>query len=260
MIKYATNLEGQELLNLDVLSLIDKAGQASKNPDINITSLWRSPARQAQAMYDNISNNVIISYAAPGKTVTELCQQLLKEKQSKATIVKAMENKIIELAAQNKLVSLHCVSEDAYPKTNVIDISKDSSKTPNPRDFVKALLKDERLLKVLTPFSSDYNDKRIVFSSAEAAIHIEMKASESNPPIVEPPVADKPTADNAEIKPPVVEKPTAEQNKTNSSVVAPPVPPKTEQSVANKNDTPNTGKNIFQKIFASILKIFTRKS
>jgi len=236
MIKYATNLEGQELLNLDVLSLIDKAGQASKNPDINITSLWRSPARQAQAMYDNISNNVIISYAAPGKTVTELCQQLLKEKQSKATIVKAMENKIIELAAQNKLVSLHCVSKDAYAKTNVIDISMDKSKTPNPRDFVKALMKDERLLKVLTPFSSDYNDQRIVFSSAEAAIHIEMDASKSNPPVVSDPIPP-------ETKPPANDKPPVE-------------PPKKEQPNTNNN----SDNNFFQWLIDIISKIFTRKS
>jgi hypothetical protein len=252
MIKYSSNLEGQELLTSDTLAMLEKAGKDSKNPDIHITSLWRSPAKQAQAMYNNISNNVIIGYLEPGQIVTKLCQQLLKEKQPKAAILKAMEDKIIELANQNKLVSLHCVSKEAYSKKNVIDISKDSKQTPNPRDFVKALKQDDRLLKVLTPFSSDYNDKRVVFSSAEAAIHIEIDASKIKPPVVEEPI-EEPV-----IEPQAEEAPAVLPHDADDQVIA--TPSTDIKPDINKEDSPKTSKNIFQRIWGSISKLFAKKS
>jgi hypothetical protein len=257
MIKYSPNLEGQELLTSDTLSMLEKAGKDSKNPDINITSLWRSPARQAQAMYDNISNNVIIGYLEPGQIVTKLCQQLLKEKQPKAAILKAMEEKIIELANQNKLVSLHCVSKEAYSTKNVIDISKDSKQTPNPRDFVKALMKDHRLLKVLTPFTSDYNDKRVVFSSAEAAIHIEIDASKIEPPVIEEPEIEPQVIEAPEMEPQEDTPPVTEFHDADDQLIAPPAD---VQPDITKADPPKANKNIFQKIIEFISRIFSRKS
>jgi hypothetical protein len=153
-------------------------------------------------MYDNISKGNIIPYLDPGRQVTVLCQKLLKEGQSEATILKAMENKIIELANENKMVSLHCVSKEAYLQKNVIDISISSANTPNPRNFVKTLMKDQRLLKVLTPFPSDYNDKRIVFSEDESAIHIEMDSSQIASPEIEEPEIEQPEPTQPEIQKP----------------------------------------------------------
>jgi peptidoglycan hydrolase-like protein with peptidoglycan-binding domain len=174
VIMYDSDLEGKELLSNNLLFLFKKAGYESKNPIINVTSMWRSPAKQAAIMYDNISQGNIMNYAAPGKEVTQLIQAEIKKKTPKAQVIQLAEAKIIDLAKQNKMVSLHCVSEEQYQKKNIVDISK--TRTPNPRDFVKALLKDQKIAKIITPFtdSSNYGkDKRVSVDSKEPAIHVE---------------------------------------------------------------------------------------
>lgn len=158
--------------SLDTLS---KALDASKNPIAIITSGYRPPERQARVMYENLSNGVRISYLEPGQIVTKVYDDCAKKKMSKQDTINLMSKKIEELAKQNKLVSKHTVTEDQYKKVNVFDISKQPANLPNPRDFVKELLKDKNVLKVLTPFTADYGDKRAIFSKAENAIHIEIK-------------------------------------------------------------------------------------
>ncbi|MCL2436381.1 MAG: hypothetical protein FWD09_09645 [Lentimicrobiaceae bacterium] len=173
-IKYDTGLEGKDLLSKALLNLLAHAGHESKNPTIYITSMWRSPAKQANAMYDNISQGVIISYAEPGRIVTQLIQAEIKNKTPKNQIIQLAEAKINELAEQSKLVSKHCITKEQYQKLNVVDISK--TRTPNPRDLAKALLKEAKVSRIITPFGelSTYgNDKRVLIDVKEPAIHVE---------------------------------------------------------------------------------------
>jgi len=173
-IQYDAGLEGKDLLSKELLDLFGHAGHESKNPTIYVTSMWRSPAKQASVMYDNIVQGAVISYAEPGRIVTQLIQAEIKKKTPKAQVVQLAEAKIIELAQQNKLVSKHCITEAQYQKMNVIDISK--TRTPNPRDLAKALLKETKVSRIITPFGelSTYgNDKRVLIDANEPAIHIE---------------------------------------------------------------------------------------
>ena len=148
------------------------AGDASKNPVITVTSTLRPPRRQAKAMYNNLAAGQRIAYAAPGREVVAIYDSMKKAGASGGDILDAMERRIIELAEVNKLVSRHCVTEAQYERENIIDVSK---WIPNPRDFVKALIRDKRVTKVITPFSSDYNDSRVAYDSNEPAIHIEYR-------------------------------------------------------------------------------------
>jgi len=174
-IQYDSGLEGKEWLSQDLLDLFFYAGGESKNPTIYITSMWRSPAKQATAMYDNIAKGNIIAYKEPGQIVTKLIQDEIKKNTPKTQVIKLAEDKIIELTKQNKFVSLHCVPKEQYQRMNIVDISKDS--TPNPRDLVKALLKDLKISKIITPFTeptTNYgNDKRVSVDGSESAIHVE---------------------------------------------------------------------------------------
>jgi hypothetical protein len=175
-INYDTELEGKELLSNNLLFLFKKAGYESKNPIIYVTSLWRSPAKQAAIMYDNISKGSTMNYAAPGQEVTQLIQAEIKKKTPKAQVIQLAEAKIIDLAKQNKMVSLHCVDKDQYQKKNIVDLSKSSARTPNPRDLVKALLQDQKITKIITPYTETYNygkDKRVSVDTKETAIHVE---------------------------------------------------------------------------------------
>ena len=173
-ILYDDGLEGKDLLSNDLIHLFEDAGYVSKNPTLYVTSMWRSPKSQASAMYDNILKGNIINYAEPGKIVTKLIQDEIKKKTPKAQVIQLAETKIIELAKQNKLVSLHCITKDQYQKKNVVDISK--TRTPNPRDFVKALLKNSKITKIITPYTEPSNygkDKRVLVDGNESAIHVE---------------------------------------------------------------------------------------
>ena len=164
------NIERPDLISEKTQDIILKAADASNNPQITITSGIRTPERQAKAMFDNLEKGIRIRYAAAGQEVVKVYDNCKKIKLSADEIVEQMSAMITKLYPQK--VSNHCVPILNYVQTNVLDISKS---IPNPRDFVKALLKDAYVTKVITPFDSDYNDKRVSFDSAEPAIHLEIK-------------------------------------------------------------------------------------
>lgn len=151
------------------LQLISAWADKSNNPVIQINSGLRPPARQALAMYTNLANGVRINYAAPGREVVAVFDNM--KGQPKDKVLSAMTAKIEELAAQGRLVSRHCVTEAQYARNNIVDIQKSM---PNPRDFVKAALKSTALTKAITPYSSTYNDSRVLLDNSEPAVHIEV--------------------------------------------------------------------------------------
>jgi len=165
------NIEKPELISQKTKDIITKAGAASDNPSLTITSGIRSPQRQAQAMYNNLNSGVNIRYAAAGQEVIKVFNDN-RRTLSQEAIVQLMTNKINELSEKGKRVSLHCVSEAEYKKLNIIDVSR---AIPNPRDFVKALIKEDAVTRVITPFSSNYNSAKVSIDTAEQAIHVEIK-------------------------------------------------------------------------------------
>lgn len=154
--------------SIDVLA---SAADVSNNALIMITSTLRPPSRQAQAMYDNLSRGIRINYAAPGRDVTALYDSCVKAGKDKVATIAAMTNRINELAQQGKLVSKHCVTAEQYAKVNVIDISKN---IPNPRDMVRALSANQKVLKVIAPFHVEGMPSKVIYDKSESAIHVEI--------------------------------------------------------------------------------------
>jgi hypothetical protein len=165
-----SGMENPDLISNKTLGILSKAGDNSKNPTVTVTSGIRSPRRQATAMYDNLSKGVRVSYAAPGREVTAVYDN--NKSKAKETVIALMTAKINELATKGQKTSLHCVPESEYRKLNIVDITKN---LPNPRDFVKELIKEDAVTRVITPFASDCNSKKISVDTAEPAIHVEVR-------------------------------------------------------------------------------------
>ncbi|MEE3663256.1 LysM domain-containing protein [Brenneria sp. g21c3] len=92
---------------------------------IHVTSTLRTPREQARAMYENIRSKGVASqryYKEYGRMVIQAGVDAGINNREFA--IKKMEEKIIELINDDKLVSRHCVSEEMYSKRNVLDISK----------------------------------------------------------------------------------------------------------------------------------------
>jgi hypothetical protein len=162
----------QKLVTAKNLEILATTGGISKNPNIIITSTVRTPLEQAIIMYDNEKSGNHINYAAPGKKVIEIFNA--NKGKTKEVVVDLMVAEIEKLAAKGELTSRHCVPEAMYLNKNIIDVSK--TRTPNPRDFVNALLQYKEVSKIITPigFLSTYkNDARVFIDLCEPAIHIE---------------------------------------------------------------------------------------
>lgn len=163
-----------EVVSPTTIEIIRTAAENSKNPEIRVTSTIRTPVNQARAMFNNLESGIRINYRNPGKQVIAVYDRGKKEQLRDTAIMVEMREKIEELAREGQLVSRHCVPIDMYMKRNILDVS---GRIPNPRDFVKELLKDERVKKIITPFASDYNASgdRLIFDPHEPAIHIEIE-------------------------------------------------------------------------------------
>ena len=162
----------QKLVNAKNIEIFAKAGGASKNSNIIITSTIRTPEEQANTMYDNEKSGYSITYAAPGKKVIAIYNN--NKTKPKNEVIALMVAEIEKLAAKGELTSRHCVPEAIYLNKNIIDVSK--TRTPNPRDFVNTLLQFKEVSKIITPigFLSTYkNDARVFIDLCEPAIHIE---------------------------------------------------------------------------------------
>lgn len=176
------------------LEMLRKAGEASNNPSIRITSVRRTPARQAEAMFTLIksadekksSGAKRVAYGAAGKEVEAVYDKYVSKK-PRAEVVQLMEAKIAELIGRGMTISNHCVSAEAYAGRNIVDIT---TTIPNPRDFVRALvqlsmveyqheeskeLTRAEVVKVITPFSSSYGSSKVTVSPSELAIHVEIR-------------------------------------------------------------------------------------
>ena len=151
--------------------IIRRAAEASKNPEVRITSTIRTPADQARIMFGNLEAGNRINYAAPGREVVAIYDTGKKAREAASVIKQKMTTRIEQLAREGLLVSRHCVPVDMYEKCNIVDVSK---YIPNPRDFVKSLLTERRVKKIITPFSSIYNDSRVLIDANEPAIHSEI--------------------------------------------------------------------------------------
>ena len=163
-------MESPQMISQKTKDILTKAADTSKNPVITINSGIRSPHRQAVAMYDNLEAGKRIAYAAPGREVVKVYDD--NKEKAKDEVIKWMVAKINELSAKEQRVSLHCVSEADYGKLNIVDVSKNM---PNPRDFVKALIMDDAVTRVITPFASVYNSTKVSVDGNEPAIHVEIK-------------------------------------------------------------------------------------
>jgi hypothetical protein len=142
---------------LDALKdLLRAAGQSTAT----INSTARTPADQARAMFQNLTNsqhtiaqNIAIQhgiYAAPGDAVIDVFAEMvqgmtLQQILANQTAIRAaMEQEIINQGPSN--VSKHC----ADPATmNVVDISANSFNDNNGPLFVKAAQSDSRVSKVI---------------------------------------------------------------------------------------------------------------
>ena len=165
-------MEQPNLISQKTKEILTRAADESKNPTITINSGWRSPSRQANAMYNNLVRGVRIRYKAPGQAVCKVYDD--NAKKSKEEVITLMVKKINELSAQGQRTSLHCVSESDYQKLNIVDLSK---YIPNPRDFVKSLIKDNSVTRVITPYSTSggYNSAKVSVDVNEQSIHVEIR-------------------------------------------------------------------------------------
>lgn len=170
-ITVASGIDGS-VVSQNTLDILSAAGDDSKNPAIKITSTIRLPQRQAQIMYNNLENGNDIRYAAPGREVVAIYHKGKAEKWGRDKTIGTMTQRIMDLSENGKRVSKHCVRPEDYAKLNIVDIA---TGIPNPRDFVKALMKSPYVNKVITPFTSDYNDGRVSVDKNEPAIHVEIK-------------------------------------------------------------------------------------
>lgn len=172
-VKFSSSLSKTsiEVVSKDVIELLETCAELSDNPVITITSTWRSPERQAEAMYNNLINGRRIKYRAPGQQVTAMFDKCHKEGMNKADTVSAMEELIIELGARGERVSKHCVSAEEYRRCNILDVSLNMS---NKEDFIKELLKEMAVERIIAPIQMQPARARYLYDKSEPAIHLEI--------------------------------------------------------------------------------------
>lgn len=165
--------EGRKnIVSLKTLKLLEEIGEKTDNNVIIITSTIRYPQQQAEAMYSNLSRGKRIRYKQPGMLVTEVYDNYKIKGANKEEIINAMTKKIEQLSEQNQRVSLHCVSENAYMRCNVLDIS---TKMNNTKEFINSLAKDASVIKIIHPIKDVLNSSKVIFDTSEGAIHVEIK-------------------------------------------------------------------------------------
>ena len=161
-------------INDTVKDLISRVADATKNPDVVITSTLRTPEAQANAMADNLYAGKRIRYRAPGAAVTKVFDDNCK-KMARSEVEKLMVAEIERQAAMGQRVSLHCTTEELYRQCNIIDLS--ITRMKNPRDFTNALANEENCRKIITPLSDvKYASAKVSVDGNEPALHLEFMA------------------------------------------------------------------------------------
>ncbi|MEZ0242110.1 MAG: hypothetical protein ACAH11_01960 [Sphingomonas sp.] len=127
---YAASLPAESRIVSDyAFKVIEKAVAAAGIKGAVITSTRRSPARQANAMYDNAAINLAKQYkmyGPNGDAVLKVFEQ--NRAKPKAAVVALMQQKIEAFQAQGVIVSNHVVTLESYAKLNVIDIGVGSTR------------------------------------------------------------------------------------------------------------------------------------
>lgn len=161
-------------INDTVKDLISRVADATKNPDVVITSTLRTPEAQAKAMADNLYAGKRIRYRAPGAAVTKVFDDNCK-KMARSEVEKLMVAEIERQAAMGQRVSLHCTTEELYRQCNIIDLSIVRMK--NPHDFTNTLANEEKCRKIITPLSDvKYASAKVSVDANEPALHVEIMA------------------------------------------------------------------------------------
>ena len=161
-------------INDTVKDLISRVADATKNPDVVITSTLRTPEAQAKAMADNLYAGKRIRYRAPGAAVTKVFDDNCK-KMARSEVEKLMVAEIERQAAMGQRVSLHCTTEELYRQCNIIDLSIVRMK--NPRDFTNALANEEKCRKIITQLSDVNNaSAKVSVDANDPALHVEIMA------------------------------------------------------------------------------------
>lgn len=161
-------------INDTVKDLISRVADATKNPNVVITSTLRTPEAQAKAMADNLYAGKRIRYRAPGAAVTKVFDDNCK-KLARSEVEKLMVAEIERQAAMGQRVSLHCTTEELYRQCNIIDLS--ITRMNNPRDFTNALANEEKCRKIITPLSDvKYASAKVSVDANEPALHVEIIA------------------------------------------------------------------------------------
>lgn len=151
--------------------VLTEVGDALGIDEFIVTSTQRKPRQQATAMYDNIANGRNIRYKWAGEQVCELCRQMRGAKADRKAVIDAMTRRIEELAGQGYRVSLHCVSDEQYDRTNVIDVSYSNIPTTKAIEAIKAFSQRIEVVKIIQPVTAEV----AIFDRGEPAIHLEIR-------------------------------------------------------------------------------------
>lgn len=136
-----------------------------------VTSTQRTPHTQAEAMYANIASGHNIRYKWAGEEVCNICRTMRGQMLPKEEIIAAMVERIEELSEQGYRVSLHCVSDAVYDRTNVIDVSYRNMTTAKAEEAIKAFAQRIEVVKILQPISKSLKG----YDAGEPAIHLEIR-------------------------------------------------------------------------------------
>ncbi len=130
-VSYKSSLQKEKhLVSEYSKSVIKMALKESGMSQAVITSTLRTPKEQATIMLKNAKLDLKSQFRLYGRNGDKILTVYKKNKSKKdSEILQLMENKIIELAKNNKRVSKHCVTKESYLKLNVIDIGINSTKS-----------------------------------------------------------------------------------------------------------------------------------
>lgn len=107
----------RSLVSNKTKEVLESLAKLSGKKQLVITSTIRTPRKQAELMY-----NPTATYGKYGTEIIKIANAGKRQGESKEVTLGKMVQKILEFQKQNIKVSLHCVSEEAYRKLNVIDL------------------------------------------------------------------------------------------------------------------------------------------
>ena len=112
----------RSLVSNKTKEVLESLAKLSGKKQLVITSTIRTPRKQAELMY-----NPTATYGQYGTEIIKIANAGKRQGESKEVTLGKMVQKILEFQKQNRKVSLHCVSEEAYKKLNVIDLGINSN-------------------------------------------------------------------------------------------------------------------------------------